>query len=134
MAKFKRIVLALALAAGLVLVLDTGCLFRRLTGVPCPGCGMTRAFLAAFRLDFPEAFRMHPLWPLPVPVFLASMLKTGGLFGNKRRDNVFWCVALIAAVLGLYILRMALWFPDTPPMAFDHQALIPRLVQFFSSG
>lgn len=132
MAKFKKVVLALALAAGMVLVLDTGCLFRRLTGIPCPGCGMTRAFLAAFRLDFSEAFRMHPLWPLPVPVFLVSTLRTGSLFGSKRWDNIFW-YGMLAVVLGLYILRMVLWFPDTPPMAFDHQALIPRLVQLFSA-
>ena len=29
-----------------------GCAVYRLLGVPCPGCGMTRAWLQALRLDF----------------------------------------------------------------------------------
>ena len=33
-------------------LLDIGCVFRLMTGIPCPGCGMTRAWLAALRLDF----------------------------------------------------------------------------------
>ena len=41
-----------------------GCPFYRLTGIPCPGCGMTRAFLAAARLDFGAAFAYHPLFPI----------------------------------------------------------------------
>ena len=27
-------------------LLDIGCIFRLMTGIPCPGCGMTRAWLA----------------------------------------------------------------------------------------
>lgn len=34
----------------------TGCPFRFFFGISCPGCGMTRALLAALRLDFAAAF------------------------------------------------------------------------------
>jgi hypothetical protein len=40
------------------------CLFRRLTGIPCPLCGLSRASLALVRGDWREVFRMHPLAPL----------------------------------------------------------------------
>ena len=43
-------------------LLDIGCVFRLMTGIPCPGCGMTRAWLAALRLDFAAAFAYHPLF------------------------------------------------------------------------
>ena len=46
-AVFRKVLLFGALAAGMVLLLDVGCIFRRVTGIPCPGCGMTRAHLAA---------------------------------------------------------------------------------------
>ena len=36
-------------------LLDIGCIFRLMTGIPCPGCGMTRAWLAALRLDYAVA-------------------------------------------------------------------------------
>lgn len=41
-----------------------GCPVYRLTGVPCPGCGMSRAFIAAAKLDFRAAFAYHPLFPV----------------------------------------------------------------------
>ena len=37
------------------------CLFYEWTGLPCPGCGTTRMFLALSRLEFGTAFRYHPV-------------------------------------------------------------------------
>ena len=56
-------------AAALVLVhsglkpslLRIPCLFRTIAQIPCPSCGMTRAWEALGRLEFALAFRMHPL-------------------------------------------------------------------------
>lgn len=41
--------------------LGTPCTFLRLTGHPCPSCGMTRSWEAAMRGDFPGALRWSPL-------------------------------------------------------------------------
>ncbi len=40
------------------------CPFRALTGISCPGCGMTRAFLLLSHLRLSEAFAMNPAAPL----------------------------------------------------------------------
>jgi hypothetical protein len=40
------------------------CPFRRLTGLPCPGCGMTRAFAHLAKGQWSAALRDHPLAPL----------------------------------------------------------------------
>ncbi|MFA5271706.1 MAG: DUF2752 domain-containing protein [Candidatus Omnitrophota bacterium] len=37
------------------------CFFHSITGIPCPFCGMTRAFLAIGQLNFVKAFGFHPL-------------------------------------------------------------------------
>jgi uncharacterized protein DUF2752 len=37
------------------------CVFKALTGWPCPTCGATRALGLLFRGDVPGAFRMSPL-------------------------------------------------------------------------
>ena len=47
------------------------CPFRALTGLPCPGCGMTRAFCAIGHGDFAGALGFNPLAPL---VFAAALL------------------------------------------------------------
>lgn len=39
-----------------------GCLFKFVTGVPCPGCGSTRATLALTSLDLGGALAWNPLF------------------------------------------------------------------------
>lgn len=38
---------------------EIGCVFRYFLGVPCPGCGMSRAWISLFSGDIPSAFRYH---------------------------------------------------------------------------
>jgi hypothetical protein len=40
----------------------TICLFRRVTGRPCPACGSTRATLALLQGDVGEAWRHNAVW------------------------------------------------------------------------
>lgn len=63
------------------------CLFRHFLGITCPGCGMTRAVLAALRFDFAAAFAYHPMfWSMPL--LGAYFLFDGSLFGNKKWDRI----------------------------------------------
>jgi len=48
------------------------CPFRRLTGLPCPTCGATRAFAALGRGDLRESFAMNPLLTLGALGILAA--------------------------------------------------------------
>jgi len=63
---------AIFLACGLVVAAAVGllhldrlpitfCAFKAVTGIPCLGCGTTRAFARLFDLDLPGAVRMNPL-------------------------------------------------------------------------
>lgn len=63
-------------AVGLLLYLsDIGCVFRAVTGVPCPGCGMTRAWLALLRGDVASAIAYHPLfWAFPLALGVVAAM------------------------------------------------------------
>lgn len=50
------------------------CIIRRVTGFPCPGCGMTRAVLSLLRGDIRTAFAYHPLW-VTLPLLAWLMLR-----------------------------------------------------------
>jgi hypothetical protein len=45
------------------------CFFKMIFKIPCPGCGLTRAFRAFIRLQFLEAFHYHP-FSIPLFIFL----------------------------------------------------------------
>ncbi len=74
-----------------------GCPMRLLTGLPCPGCGMTRAWLSVLRLDFAAAFAFHPLWPLPLLLVVCW-------FTVRRRSAAAFRLCLGAAGLLLVIV------------------------------
>lgn len=61
----KRIVLFLLVAAyftvsyALMRRFGISCVFLEIFGIPCPGCGMTRAFLSLLRLDILDAIKYN---------------------------------------------------------------------------
>lgn len=78
MKKIKCILKILFVAALLAWYLTIGCPIKWITGVSCPGCGMTRAFFSFIRGNFKEAWHFHPLiffFPLAIiPYFLRKKL------------------------------------------------------------
>jgi hypothetical protein len=51
----------------------TLCTFRRLTGMGCPGCGLTRSFVFLAHGQLAEAFRLNPLGPVLFGVVLIQI-------------------------------------------------------------
>ena len=50
------------------------CPFHQLTGIPCPGCGGTRAALEIIDGHFENAFQINPLAPLVILFFLVLII------------------------------------------------------------
>ena len=53
------------------------CLFYHLTGLPCPGCGLTRSFVCLGHGQFLEALHWHPLGPAIFLLFALLWLRCG---------------------------------------------------------
>ena len=74
---FLGAVILCAAAGVIIFLLQKGfgipCLFLRLTGLECPGCGNTRAVLALLRLDLPAAFGYNPMF-LPELFYIGWVL------------------------------------------------------------
>ncbi len=79
--------------------LGTLCPFRLITGLPCPGCGMTRAFLHLAWLEPRAALCSNP-WSIPLFAYLAA--EAAG-FGPRM---VPWLRRLWPLLLG----AVALWW------------------------
>jgi len=78
----------LAAAAVWLLRLDrvplTLCVFKGLTGLPCPTCGSTRALGRLFVLDFRGALAMNPFTTVVAAVLAAWALADLALLRSRR--------------------------------------------------
>ncbi len=86
-----------------VFYLTLGCPIRLLTGVSCPGCGMSRAVFALLQLDLALAFEMHPLvFLLPVAVIIYLLRKR-----IPQKAMTALCVFALLLLTAVYLVRMA---------------------------
>lgn len=86
------------------------CVFYSLTGLQCPGCGVTRMFSALFKGDFSAAYHSNAAIFLLLPILAgigcyASVhwLKTGSWAFPRWMD---WLIAVCAVFLiGFAVMR-----------------------------
>jgi hypothetical protein len=81
------ILLPLPASNGRIAHLPSVCLFYNLTGLPCPGCGLTRSFVCLGHGHWREALHWHPLGPLLFLVFALLWLRCGLFWGT---GVTFW--------------------------------------------
>ena len=95
------IVMVVAIAA-LMYFTGVGCPIVKMTGIPCFGCGMTRAVLCLVRLDFAGAWYYHPLVYL-LPFCIAALL----LAKRMPRWLIKTILILVVAVFVVtYVFRL----------------------------
>jgi hypothetical protein len=91
------------------------CLSRRLFHLPCPGCGMTRAFAALLGGDLARAWALHP-WAPVLAAQVAAGWAAWGLAAARRATRwsgrlAGWLgpalLANTAALVALWLGRLA---------------------------
>lgn len=110
-----------------LLGLETNCYFKAFFGIPCPGCGLTRAYLALLKGNILGAFYWHPL-------FLVPLIAIMYIFNSRIRRNIagtkFWTVIAVIFI-ATWMIRMVLLFPNKEPMVFYKKAILPSLFSKF---
>lgn len=98
--------IAAALIALISWIFGSACPTYALFSFCCPFCGMTRAHLAALRLDFTEAFSYHPAFFAGLPFLWLTIHKR--LFEKKWQSVLWWILTLTlgALLLGTYVARV----------------------------
>ncbi len=86
----------------------TVCPTAGLLGIPCPGCGLGRATIAALTGHFSEAMHYHPLFFLVSPIYLVLLGSIGWQFVSGSAPR--WprlperLVVIAAASLGIALV------------------------------
>lgn len=84
------------------------CPIRSVTGIPCPGCGISRAWFAFLSGDFVHALRFHPMFWSLVPICI-FFLWEGRLFENEKL-NIGILAGIGILFFIVYAIRLAAWF------------------------
>jgi len=92
------------------------CPSKNLLGIPCPGCGLTRATAALFSGELGVAMAYHPLFPVIVPLVFwlvlrtvlvsAGLMRTGAFDPLARLPRWLW-IAFGVMLIGIWALRLA---------------------------
>ena len=86
------------------------CPLRFLTGLKCPGCGVTRMCISLLRGNFSAAWQYNPVLLCLLPLFLflgiqsiISYLKSGRVAFSRRVNFLIYC--MIAVLLIFFLVR-----------------------------
>jgi hypothetical protein len=116
-----RVLAGVALAVSAVMPPDgigfSLCLFERYTGLPCPGCGLTRSVACITHMKPAAAWGYHPFGFVVYALLVAAFVSN--LFGAPRRERMLrWfethgdgvnlaCWAVTLALLAFGLARIA---------------------------
>lgn len=129
--KDVQAVLTIALFYAAMQLVGITCPILFTTGVSCPGCGMSRAWLHLLQLDVAGAFAFHPLFWLP-PVAAA-----GFLLRKRMPERVYRGGIVAVCVLFMAVYAVRLFTPEDlivvwePTQGFIYKLLSSVLGKYF---
>lgn len=94
-----------------------GCQFRRLTGLECPGCGMTRATYALLHGHVMDAFRFNPLGMVLMPLACLGLLLEAIAWVSKKpfpwrlRPGAAVSRCMLWSLFAFWAVRNFSWWP-----------------------
>ena len=95
--RLKRLLMRAGLILGIGLAyavfagwsgLSIPCPIHALTGLLCPGCGVTRMCMALLRLDFAAAWDANPVLLLLLPVLAAVLARQAARYVKSGRSSL----------------------------------------------
>jgi len=132
--RLLRLLLLAPLVGGVALAVHVDfplCPLAGTFGIPCPGCGLTRATLALMHGDVHAALHFHPLVWLLSPLFIAftgaallELMREPSEPGAEARPGFRWntravsivATALLIVTLGVWLARFAGAFGGPVPV------------------
>jgi len=87
------------------------CVFKNLTGIKCPGCGMTRALLFLGHGNIREAVMMNPN-SIIVSLIIISMFanKTSHIFAGREMRLYLTKIEKVTVFVLFMLLMLSTWF------------------------
>lgn len=95
-------------------------------GIPCAGCGMTRAIWFILTGQFERGMRLNPAAPLWICA-LIYVIVMRYLLGKKVK-GIYMCLGIVVITsFVIYVYRMLTLFPGNPPLVFHRNCVLEQI-------
>ncbi len=119
----KPIIIIIGLWAILRILFHNFCPVVLLCGFPCPGCGLTRAFIKFVTFHPIKAFRLNPAYPLWIVLLILSVWRRYIRGQSLSVLKIPVVITVIITVL-IYVYRLKYEFPGEMPMNYEKDNLL----------
>ncbi|MDE7020579.1 MAG: DUF2752 domain-containing protein [Lachnospiraceae bacterium] len=101
-----------------------------LTGLPCPGCGMTRSLFYLLTGRIGRSVWMHPMG-IPAAGIMLYYLWNRYIGGKRAKGMKFLIAISIFLLVILYFVRMYCFFPDREPYVYMKDNILAQILPFY---
>jgi hypothetical protein len=88
----KKIILLISLCIAIIIAynmkITLDCPIYKITGLYCPGCGITRCIIALIHLDIYSAFRYNPLVFILLPFLITYLFYKIDIWLFEKKDKI----------------------------------------------
>lgn len=112
------------------LIFHAFCPMVIVTGLPCPGCGMTRSLFCLATGRVGQSLWMHPMG-IPIAGLIFYFLWNRYVLGRNAKGMKVLIIAAIVLLVVLYIWRMHLYFPDRIPYVYKEDNIMAKILPFY---
>lgn len=120
-------ILIMVYVAVLSVLFGTPCPIRLVTGLPCPGCGITRAAVLFVTGHWQQAWQMNPvIFPIVLVVLYYGVNRY--LLGREAKEIKGIVIGIAIMLLAVYLLRIGCYFPDREPYGYLRGNLLERTI------
>ena len=99
-------------------------------GIPCPGCGVSRATAYFMTGRWKQAWLMNPMI-FPIAFTAVYFGWNHYLLGRKARGIKAIIIALLALLVVVYGVRMYLYFPNRVPYVYTENNVLAHLYLYW---
>lgn len=106
------------------------CPMLLITGIPCPGCGMSRALLLLLMGHPAESVKMHPLAPLVLVIIIYFGWNRYIIGRRSKMVPLFIGIGVVMLVI-CYLIRMYYLFPENQPLLYMEDNLLSQTIPYY---
>lgn len=112
------------------LVFHAFCPVVIVSGFPCPGCGVTRATVCFLTGRWQQAWQLNPVVFAIAP--MAAWFCINRYLIGRKTAGIKWMIAAVFVLLiGVYAVRMYMYFPDRTPYVYTEDNMLARMLPFY---